>query len=264
MPDVIWDLHSHLTGVPGRTPAERIEQLLVFADRLGIERLCLYMGMAHTQNPTPERLRMENDQVLEALGRFPDRLLGFAYVSGEHVAASLAEIDRCVRDGPMVGIKLWVARKCSAPELDPIIERAAALKAAIFQHTWFKTDGSTYPGESSPADLVALARRHPGVPLICGHTGGTWELGIRTVRPFEQISIDLAGSDPTAGFVEMAVRELGPNRIIYGSDAGGRSFASQLAKVYGANLPDQARQLILAGNLRRMLGPILKTKGVAV
>jgi predicted TIM-barrel fold metal-dependent hydrolase len=264
MPDVIWDLHCHFTGVPGQTPIERIERLLVYADRLGVERLCLYMGLSHRQNPTAEQLRQENDFVLEALARFPNRLLGFAYCSGDHPAASVAEIDRCVRDGPMVGIKLWVAKRCSAPELDPIIDRAGALKAAIFQHTWIKTDGSTGPGESSPADLVALAKRHPGIPLICGHTGGTWELGIRTVRPYPDISIDLAGSDPTGGFVEMAVRELGAGRIIYGSDVGGRSFASQLGKVYGARIPDHARRLILAGNLRRMLAPILKTKGVTV
>lgn len=264
MADVIWDLHCHLSGVPGRTPEERIKQILVYADRMGIERLCLYMGMPWSQNPTPAKLRAENDQVLEVLKRHSDRLFGFVYVSGEHVEASLSEIDRCVRDGPMVGIKLWVAKKCNAPELDPIIERAAGLKAAIFQHTWFKTDGSTYPGESSPDNLVELARRHPGVPLICGHTGGLWELGIRAVRPLKAISIDLAGSDPTNGFVEMAVRELGPERILYGSDGGGRSFSSQLAKVYGADLPDETRRLILAGNLRRMLTPILKAKGMAV
>ena len=29
--------------------------------------------------------------------------------------ASLAELDRCVRDGPMVGVKLWVARHCNTP-----------------------------------------------------------------------------------------------------------------------------------------------------
>jgi predicted TIM-barrel fold metal-dependent hydrolase len=43
----------------------------------------------------------------------------------------------------------------------------------------------------------------------------------------------------------MAVRELGAERVIYGSDAGGRSFASQLAKVMGAEIPEAARQLIL-------------------
>lgn len=262
--DVIWDLHCHLTGVPGTTPPERMAKLLEYADRMGIERLCVYMGMALSKNPSPQRLREENDQLLQALAGHQDRVFGFVYVSGEHAAASLAEIDRCVRDGPMVGLKLWVAKKCNAAELDPIIERAAALKAVIFQHTWLKTDGSTFPGESSPQDLVELARRHPDVPLICGHTGGTWELGIRAVRAVPSISIDLAGSDPTSGLVEMAVRELGAERIIYGSDSGGRSFASQLAKVYGAELADEPRRQILAGNLRRMLTPILKAKGITV
>ena len=36
----------------------------------------------------------------------------------------------------------------------------------------------------------------------------------------------LGGGDPVAGITEMAVRELGPERIVYGSDAPGRSFAS--------------------------------------
>ena len=62
----------------------------------------------------------------------------------------------------------------------------------------------------------------------------------------------------------MAVRELGPERILYGSDAGGRSFASQLAKVHGANIPDDAKRLILGENLKRMLAPIFKRKGIKV
>lgn len=258
----IWDLHCHLTAGAGRTPAERMAELMRYAERMGIERVCVYMGWPHTQHPSPERLREENDQVLEALEHWHDRAFGFCYVSGEHVEASLREIDRCVRDGPMVGIKLWVAKRCSDPQLDPIIRRAAELKPVVFQHTWLKTDGGNLPGESTPQDLVALARRHPGVPLICGHTGGTWELGIRAVRPVKEIYIDLAGSDPTAGLVEMAVRELGARRVIYGSDAGGRSFASQLGKVLGADISQADRDLILSGNLRRLMAPILRQKGV--
>jgi predicted TIM-barrel fold metal-dependent hydrolase len=132
----------------------------------------------------------------------------------------------------------------------------------IFQHTWFKTDGGNYPGESTPLDLVELARRHPETPLICGHTGGTWELGIRAVRDVKTISVDLAGSDPTNGLVEMAVRERGAERVIYGSDVGGRSFASQLGKVQGARISDEAKRLILAENLRRLMKPILDAKGI--
>ncbi len=53
----------------------------------------------------------------------------------------------------------------------------------------------------------------------------------------------------------MAVRELGADRVIYGSDAGGRSFASQLAKVQGADVPDDAKKKILGENLKRLLTP---------
>jgi hypothetical protein len=53
----IWDLHCHLSGVPGTTPEERLGKLLTFADRLGIARLCVSMGMELSQDPSPEKMR---------------------------------------------------------------------------------------------------------------------------------------------------------------------------------------------------------------
>jgi predicted TIM-barrel fold metal-dependent hydrolase len=80
----------------------------------------------------------------------------------------------------------------------------------------------------------------------------------------KNVYADLAGSDPVSGFTEMAVRELGAERVIYGSDAGGRSFASQLAKVHGARIPEAAKQLIFSDNLLRLMLPILNAKGIKV
>ena len=77
--------------------------------------------------------------------------------------------------------------------------------------------------------------------FIDAHTGGDWELGIRAIRPVSNVSTCVAGFDPTAGVVEMAVRELGAERVIFGSDAAGRSFASQLGKVMGAEVPESAK-----------------------
>jgi len=258
---LIWDLHCHLNGFDGRTPDEKMAEMIRLADRMGVDRLCVYMGPEFIIDPSPEQLRLQNDQVLQAISHWHHRAFGFVYLSPNHVRFSLDELNRCVRDGPMVGVKLWVARRANAPELDPIIDRAAALKAVIFQHTWFKTGGNPV-GESTPMDLAELARRHPSVSIICGHTGGNWEIGIRTIRGVKNLYSDLAGSDPTAGFVEMAVRELGADRVIYGSDVGGRSFASQLGKVLGAQIPAAARDQILAGNLRSLMLPILQAKGV--
>src|SRR5262245_31318475 len=242
----IWDVHCHITSATGATPEERLTHLLQFADRLGIERLMLSLGYPLLEDPPPQQLREENDQVLRALSHRPDRTLGFVYLNPNYVEFSLQEFDRCVRDGPMVGVKLWVAKRCNARELDPIVERAAAMKAPILQHTWLKVSGNG-PGESRPHDLAELAGRHPGATFIDAHTGGDWEFGIRALRPAKNVSTCIAGFDPTAGCVEMAVRELGAERVVYGSDAAGRSFASQLAKVMGAEIPEQARRLVLGG-----------------
>jgi predicted TIM-barrel fold metal-dependent hydrolase len=258
---VIWDAHCHLSGVPGKTPAERLGELIKFADRLGIERLCVFMGMNWSHDPSPEDMRRQNDEVLSAVERWSHRAFGFVYLNPNHPEASLAELERCVRDGPMVGVKLWVARHCNTPELDPIIKRAAELKAIVLQHTWFNAMGNL-PGSSTPTDLAELARRHPTTPLICGHTGGDWEQGIRAIRDCKNVSVELSGFDPTAGVTEMAVRELGAERVLFGSDAGVRSFASQLGKVLGASIPLSAQELILGENLKRLLTPILKQKGI--
>ncbi len=70
---------------------------------------------------------------------------------------SLEEMDRYLARGPMVGIKLGVAKKAHEADLDAIIRKTAALKALIFQHAWFKQDDRQYPGESTTLDSVQLA-----------------------------------------------------------------------------------------------------------
>lgn len=261
MPYEIWDAHTHLSGVPGATPEERLSHLLEFADRMGVARICLFMGMEWSYDPSPEDMRKQNDEVLRAIRSRPDRAFGFVYLNPKHQAESLDELNRCVRDGPMVGVKLWVAEHCNSPLLDPILDRAAELKAVVLQHTWIKITGNL-PGESTPQELAELAARHPKATIICGHSGGDWEQGLPAIRNCPNVYADLSGGDPTSGFTELAVRELGAERVLYGSDAGGRSFASQLAKVFGADISDRARNLILGENLRRLLRPIMEAKGM--
>lgn len=259
---MIWDLHCHIAPVEGRTPDERMARLMEIATRMGIERVCIYMGEKWSNDPSPDNFKKQNDDVLQALSHWHHRAFGFVYVNPKHVEASLAEIERCIANGPMVGVKLWVAEKCNSKNLDPIVERARQLKAVVFQHAWFKTGGNQV-GESSPLDVADLAARHPDATIICGHTGGDWERGVRSIRAFKNVWADLAGADPTNGVTEMAVRELGAERVLFGSDAGGRSFASQLAKVHGARIPDAAKRLIFGENLKRLLAPIMKEKGMS-
>ncbi len=256
----IWDGHCHISGYAG-TPAERVGGMVKLADRMNVERLCIFMGTKFHTEPTPEQMIAANDEILEALSVWSERAFGFVYLSPQHLDTSLAELNRCVGKGPMVAIKLWVAQHCDTPEVDTIVKRAIQLKAPIFQHTWNKITGNL-PGESTAVELARVAARHPKATFICGHTGGDWERGIRAIRDHENIYADLGGGDPTSGFTEMAVRELGAHRILFGSDIPGRSYGSQLAKVYGARIEEYQKSLILGENMKRILRPILDEKGV--
>ena len=261
----IWDQHSHLGAVPGDTPEERMAFLVKCMDRVGVERLILSQGYSDDQHPNPpEHFRLENDRVMRAVKAFPDRAYGSVYLSPALPEFSIQELNRCIRDGPMVMIgEIEADARCNVPAMDPIADWAVANDVVILQHEWLNSRGDG-PDESRPFDVVELARRHPRLQIVCAHTGGNWELGIRAIRSTPNVYAGLAGSDPTAGYVEMAVRELGAERVIYGSDVGGRSFASQVAKVEGANISLAEKKLILGGNLRRLLEPVLRKKGYKI
>jgi hypothetical protein len=262
----IWDLHCHLPSkhMPAGTLTEQMEHMLEIAGRVGIEKIGAFLRTGKPDGPHSDR------EILRALTRYEGRVFGFVWCDLFEVQESIDKLKRWVGDGPMIGLKLGgYSGICSKPEYDPVFRQAVELKAVIYQHTWIKLGGDPpYPGggnlprESRPEDIVRVAARYPDYPMICGHAGGDWELGIRAVRASKNLSLGIAGGYPTRGLVEMAVRELGAERVIYGSDVTGRSFASQLGKVHGAAISDQQKSLIFWKNFHHMLRPILEAKGL--
>ena len=173
--------------------------------------------------------------------------------------------------GPCVGIKYYGGNPkgipCSHADNDAIIRQAAKLNALVYIHTWFQVGGAprrpggaNQSGESTPEDVALLARRFPDFPLICGHSGGDWELGVRAVRPFKNVFIEFSGSDPHSGQVDFTVAEVGADRLVWGGHGPSRSYATELAKVFDADLTQAQREKIFGGNLRRLAEPIFRKK----
>ena len=85
------------------------------------------------------------------------------------------------------------------------------------------------------------------------HLCGCSDRGVELVADCPNVHVDTSGSQPEAGLVEYAVKRLGARRVLYGSDAPGRGFGPQLAKVLGAAISDADRERILALNARELL-----------
>lgn len=247
------DIHAH----PGF--AHEIEKLrdeypaaLRAADRWGVRCICLNAIGDWSPSPAPSAVEMGNNAVLELMRLYPERVIGFCYVNPRHGRHALREIERCVVRGGMGGIKLWVSCKASDRRIDPIARRAAEVGVPILQHAWYNRLGSL-SGESTAADVAAMAARHPKTMIVMAHLTGAGERGLRDIAPYPNVHVDISGGEPEAGMVELAVRLLGPERVLFGTDTPIRSYGATLGKVLEAKLSRRERDLILSGNAKRLL-----------
>ncbi|MDA1231831.1 MAG: amidohydrolase family protein [Planctomycetota bacterium] len=267
----IWDsyftpAYSH-PGADGSSGLiTDIERALPAIRKGQFEKLCYFphVGTGTTGDSAYEELaRSRPEVILKAMDLWPDLLLGMIQLNGNNVPASLDALNRWLRDGPMLGVYFPGggpgAMTCTHANFNRLVERIAELNGVIMQHTWFKTGGKQGPGESTPSELADLAARFPEQKFVCAHAGGEWERGILAVRNSPNILIETSGFDATAGFIEMAVRDLGADRIIFGSHLPSRSLGTELGKVIGADILEADRKLIFGENFRNLLRPILKT-----
>ncbi len=251
------------TGAPG-TSTEAIQALEPHFDAFAVERLCAYFHVGMQTVPREREFTLEAAAEIDlCLVRWRGRLIGGAILNAAAPERCLERIEHWIGQGPMVAALFPSSAQtlpCTHANFEKIYGRLHELGALIVQHTWFKNGGKSSAGESTPAELAEVARRHPEIRFVCVHAGGEWEKGLRAVRDCGNVLVEISGFDPTAGFLEMAVREVGASRILFARE---RSFGTELAKVLGADVTDEERKQVLGGNLRRVLGPILRRKGWA-
>ncbi|MEQ9410787.1 MAG: amidohydrolase family protein [Fuerstiella sp.] len=261
----IWDsyftpAHAH----PGSDGSSRlfadVERSLPAIRKAHMEKLCYFahVGIGTTTDPDFEKLVASRpDLVLKPLQQWPDLLMGMIQLNPHDVAASLQALDRWLKDGPMKGVYFPgggpAALTCTHPNFRPLVERVAALGGVIMQHTWFKTGGKQGPGESTPSELAELAAQYSQQKFLCAHAGGEWQRGIRAIRRVPNVLVETSGFDATAGFIEMAVRELGAERIVFGSHLPSRSLGTELTKITAAEISEHDRRKILGENFRNLL-----------
>jgi uncharacterized protein len=203
--------------------------------------------------PTPDYLRACNDLTYELMQRHPSRVRGFCYVNPGHPQAAREELEFRLSKQGFCGLKLWIAVPCDDPRLDRLVEICQHYHVPALQHTWHKAMGNS-AGESDPTMVATLARRHPQATIIAAHSGGDYEYGAKVFRNCPNVLLDIAGSECSAGYLEILVDHAGEDRVIFGTDMPGRSFTSQLAKVTGADLSDRVKEKILYKTMAGVLG----------
>jgi predicted TIM-barrel fold metal-dependent hydrolase len=251
-PRKVIDCHEHLRHRSRRAWEEEDQKLIAACDRLGIDQLCCSI-LTPRRPATVEGFRECNRWVADAFKRFPGRVLGYCYVNPGHTREALEEVRRCVDGLGFVGVKLYNEYRCTDPVVFPVVELAIELRVPILHHAChFHYYDKDQPHITDGGYLAELSRRYPEAMLICAHIcgGGDWEWTIRALRDAPSVSLDLSGSVPDDGVVELAARVLGADRLLFGCDL---SLTASVGRLRGADLAPSERRKILGENMERLL-----------
>jgi predicted TIM-barrel fold metal-dependent hydrolase len=224
------DCHAHfLHAFCGRSDWQDVNAARFRAgERIGItchvaSILGSYGFTSPTYFPSPADVTRGNDAMLELCAQAGDRVRMMVTVNPNHTAHSLAEIERClVRGGTQtVGVKLLASRRADDPLLDPICILAAVHALPVLHHVW-QHRLREWPSQeiSDGADLARLAARHPKTTFILAHIGGGGDYlhTFHAVKESPNIYPDLSGSGVDRGMLDAAIRQLGAQRLLWGTD----------------------------------------------
>jgi predicted TIM-barrel fold metal-dependent hydrolase len=244
----VIDAHGHggpyfNFWVPDSDPASMVRLM----DHIGIQTLLFAPHLAVTADPSAG-----NDLAIAWSKRFPGRLLGYA-VPYPHRPELVADDLRRALDAGLVAIKLHPSlHGCSidSPGYRAAWEVARERHTFILSHTWY---GDRY---CAPGMFARYAEEFPEVPVIIGHSGGEprgFLEAIELAHKYSNILLDTTGSAVTGEWIVRMVKEVGAERVLYGSDMPFLDPRFCLGKAALSGLaPDQLR-LVLGLNAKCLL-----------
>lgn len=235
---LVIDAHNHLGTRPGATQTGA--DLVAKIDAVGVDKAVMF--------PFVEG-NFTNDPIKEAFDQFPERLIPFCAVNPWQADAA-DEVRRCVVDWGFKGLKLHPTINgfhLSDPNLvDPLFQVADELEIPIIVH-------GASDLLNSPPEFGIMAKRFPRVPLLMAHMGFFWSVDQAIAFAKECPNLYLETSRAPIFEIQTAVRELGPDKVIWGTDSPFVDYEWEFLKMRRATADDAGYGQIVGGNISKIL-----------
>jgi uncharacterized protein len=211
----------------------------------------------------PDTAKKNNDYVMEAMQRFPGRLIGFCCVDPSHESAA-DEVKRCLDAGCTgVGELAFYGKgidETALAMLDPIMSVCKGKRCTVLIHT-NEPVGHPYPGKApmTLSQIYSLIRRFPENKIVLAHWGGgifLYNLMKKEVKEsFQNVWFDTAASPFLYDIkVYQAAREIiGLEKILFGTDYPLLSPARYFTDMKAAGLSDEEIRLVCGKNAEKLL-----------
>jgi predicted TIM-barrel fold metal-dependent hydrolase len=235
------------------------DDLIEAMDKHGVDQ-SVVMGIGWADSGMA---REANDYIIDAISRFPDRLVGFAGVNPSWGEGAVTEINRCA-DAGLRGVgELHPDSQgfdlSDQQTMVPLMEVVEARGLIVTTHS-SEPVGHVYQGKgmTRPEVLWEFIGNFPEATIVCAHWGGGlpfYALMPEVRESLSNVYFDTAASPFLyAPDVYQTVAQLvGADKILMGSDYGLLPPSRLIKQVRESSLTTEDKSAILGGNAKRLL-----------
>jgi len=245
----IIDAHAHdqlpTMGwfVPETSLEENVKVLAAQAKRLKINQTILSSGIALFGDGVEG-----NRETEKAFAKYGDLFKGYIGFNPRFSAELVPLFDDFFSRDFYVGFKLlssyWKI-PLPDPAYNPVWEYANKHHLPILLHTW----DDSY---NSPAMLTEIVKKYPKAIFLLGHSGGGTPgrlEAIELAQNNDNVYLEFCGSFTTPELYEDAIKQVGIEKVVYGSDTSGHSEVWELGRFLSLPLNDDELGPALAQNM---------------
>ncbi|GAB4410513.1 MAG: 4-hydroxyphenyl-beta-ketoacyl-CoA hydrolase [Anaerolineales bacterium] len=207
--------------------------------------------------------RDDNDYVMEAVARYPRRLVGLAVLNPCDGDRAVYEMERCARGGLRgLGELMPDGQGYALSDVEamrPIMEAARMLGWVVLTHSNEQV-GHDYAGKgkTGPEVVLRFAQAFPDARIVCAHWGGGllfYELMPEVRESLRNVFYDTAASPYLYDDrIFRVAAEIAPEKVLFGTDYPLLRARTYLKRVRAVGLSPEVERAMLGGNAARVFG----------
>lgn len=212
------------------------EKFIDYLSLIGIDYICT----SHFLGIGPD-FRTGNDEILKLMKKYPNLVIGEAVINPNYPSEIKIELERCLNNGFKI-FKLHPEKhqyKADGKNYEPVYEFCNDNNLIILNHDF-----------GSPDFLEKISKKYKNTVYIIGHgnSAGYEEV----LRKHKNVYISLVASYEF-GEIERLVREVGSDKLLFGTDIPYLDAGFQLGSLIYADISDIDKRKILGKNFFEIL-----------
>ena len=256
-PMAVFDAHLHCPSESGDVwqwypVTKTFEEFARYLDQTGVQRGIINNVRCQLAK-SPAEFIAGNREIAKFVDRYKGKFLGACVVNPLFIDEALKEIEYCRKQLGFV----WVGELCNytvpyeytVKEFEMLVSQVNKMNMVLDVHTELE-------------EMEYIIQKFPQANIVFPHFGDSHEYEhifkrIDAVAAHPNTYLDTSGyGHDRVGMLEYAVKSIGEDRVLFGSDFSINCPATVIARVKNALISEEQKRKILAGNLQALLAKV--------